>query len=239
MALCEAELGSCITAHRSVGHFSAQLGDCIVFVPWNGLCKFNCNANCSSCYRCTGLWHSGELCWSSRWEMNFSLFSLSFSLGLTSLKVLCRKFLWSFTINTLLRVFELNSAEKFPHKLSHSTFSLSFLLDMLGMIAFGGKYEVMQLISACWSKKLTPSDFNYSFHPTAVFYKNIGWGSFDGYERLEAALRWDAFLWFLKCYTFKVKHRNYKKELQCNSKTFFSYNAHIGEVLKKLCSSPQ
>jgi hypothetical protein len=41
-----------------------------------------------------------------------------------------------------------------------------------------------------WNYKL----FLFSFpNRETVFYRNIGWGDFEGYERLEVFLRWDAF----------------------------------------------
>lgn len=49
---------------------------------------------------------------------------------------------------------------------------------MLGMIAFGGKFE--NVSAKLHSKK--------SFLFT-VLYRNVGWGNFEGYEKLESVLR--------------------------------------------------
>lgn len=60
-----------------------------------------------------------------------------------------------------------------------------FSLDMLGMIGFGGEHPWTCLVKIYRSNLL-------SLFPT-VFYKNVGWGNFEGYEKLEAVLRWDVF----------------------------------------------
>jgi hypothetical protein len=52
---------------------------------------------------------------------------------------------------------------------------------MLGMIGFGG--ETLGLFQQHFS-------LIYALNVLSpVFYRNIGWGSFEGYEKLEAVLR--------------------------------------------------
>lgn len=46
------------------------------------------------------------------------------------------------------------------------------------------------------------------FNPPTVLYKNVGWGNFEGYEKLEAVLRWDAFLRLWKCCNISKARRS-------------------------------
>lgn len=74
---------------------------------------------------------------------------------------------------------------------------ISFLPDMLGMIGFGGEFT-QKFHSSSWMKFIVLT-LRSHFNPPTVLYKNVGWGNFEGYEKLEAVLRWDAFLRLRKC----------------------------------------
>lgn len=55
------------------------------------------------------------------------------------------------------------------------------LADMLGMIGFGGEEQFV--------KEVNPTKIFVLINYFTVFYKNIGWGNFEGYEKLEAVMR--------------------------------------------------
>lgn len=165
MAFCGEELAGGVATHRIDGHLPAQLGHCIGSLSRSGVRQLGHNANNPAHHRRTSLRLSGQLCWSARYAR------MQLQLEVERLKF---KLLWlSLNFTTFQRLL-CNFCDAF----------LTLPLDMLGMIGFGGEISTFYLV---WIYRLN------GFFFSTVLYKNVGWGNFEGYEKLEAVLRWDAF----------------------------------------------